>query len=44
MNEQNTTPSKASSKAGTKPVETIRKGAIAASIWWNKIDNGVGWH
>lgn len=43
MNEENTTPAKAGSKAGTKPVETIRKGAIAASIWTRQSPAGFAY-
>jgi hypothetical protein len=44
MSDENTTPKKASSKAGTKPVETIRKGAIAASIWYRQSPAGFPYH
>ena len=43
MNDQNNTPTKASSKAGTKPVETIRRGAIAASIWTRQSPAGFAY-
>lgn len=43
MNDQNNTPAKASSKAGTKPVETIRRGAIAASIWTRQSPEGFAY-
>lgn len=44
MTEETETPKKASSKAGTKPVETIRKGAVAASIWYRQSPAGFGYY
>lgn len=44
MNDQNSTPAKASIKTGVKPVETIRKGAVAASIWRRQSPAGFPYH
>lgn len=44
MSEETATPKKASSKTGMKPVETIRKGAIAASIWYRQSPAGFGYY
>lgn len=44
MSNESSTPKKASSKAGTKPVETIRRGAIAASIWFRQSPAGFPYY